>query len=70
MNNRSNKQETKEKSCFLKNEAVKITDSALSSCVPGSNEEHVVKVDHGLNSSSSTENIKIRGGAVIIDYLL
>ena len=78
MNKRTNKQENKEKSFVVnqkqaissavKIEALEMNDSAFSSCARRSDEEHVVKVDHGLNSSTSTDNLKTSGGAVIIDY--
>ena len=47
-----------------------MNDSASSFSARRGAEEHDVKVDHKSNSSSSTDNIKSSGGAVIIEYLL
>ena len=68
MNKRLNNQSTKEKS-VVKIEANEINDSASSSRARRIDQNYVVKVDHCLNSSSSTDNIKNSGGTVIIDYL-
>ena len=65
---RLNKQETKMNS-VVKIEANEINNSASSRRARRIDQDHVVKVDHCLNRSSSTDNMKNSGGTVIIDYL-